>query len=71
MPRYKMASPLSDLPLVGRFLRSNVDQHIKRSLIIFVTARLVNPAGQPVHQAEEQEEVVEPPVLSKIPAYKK
>ena len=62
---------IGDLPLVGRLFRTNVDQHIKRNLIIFVTARLVNPAGQPVNQAEEQEEVVEPPVLSEIPAYKK
>ena len=62
---------MGDLPLVGRLFRTNVDQHIKRNLIIFVTARLVNPAGQPVNQAEEQEEVVEPPVLSEIPAYKK
>jgi general secretion pathway protein D len=62
---------IGDLPLVGRLFRSNVDQHIKRNLIIFVTARLVNPAGQPVNQAEEEEEMVEPPVLSEIPAYKK
>ena len=62
---------IGDLPLVGRLFRSNVDQHIKRKLIIFVTARLVNPAGQPVNQAEEEEETVEPPALSEIPAYKK
>ena len=62
---------IGDLPLVGRLFRSNVDQHIKRNLIIFVTARLVNPAGQPVNQAEEEEEMVEPPVLPEIPAYKK
>jgi len=57
--------------MVGRLFRTNVDQHIKRNLIIFVTARLVNPAGQPVNQTEEQEEMVEPPVLPEIPAYKK
>jgi len=62
---------LGDIPMVGRFFRTNVDQHIKRNLIIFVTARLVNPAGQPVNQAEEEEEMVEPPVLPEIPAYKK
>ena len=62
---------VGDLPLVGRLFRTNVDQHIKRNLIIFVTARLVNPAGQPVNQAEEEEEAVEPPVLREIPAYKK
>jgi general secretion pathway protein D len=62
---------LGDIPMVGRLFRTNVDQHIKRNLIIFVTARLVNPAGQPVNQTEEEEEMVEPPVLQEIPAYKK
>ncbi|HLW34509.1 MAG TPA: Amuc_1098 family type IV pilus outer membrane protein [Chthoniobacterales bacterium] len=62
---------IGDLPLVGRLFRTNVDQHIKRNLIIFVTARLVNPAGQLINQAEEEEEAVEPPVLQEIPAYKK
>jgi hypothetical protein len=42
-------------------------------LIIFVTARLVNPAGQPLNQAEEEEEQdgVQPPVLPETPMYKK
>ena len=64
---------IGDIPLVGRLFRSNVDQHIKRNLVIFVTARLVNPAGQPLKQAEEEEEqeTVQPPVLPEIPAYKK
>src|SRR5437588_1936510 len=64
---------LGDIPVVGRLFRTNVDQHIKRNLIIFVTARLVNPAGQPVNQAEEEEEqeMVQPPSLPQIPAYKK
>jgi general secretion pathway protein D len=62
---------VGDLPLVGRLFRTNVDQHIKRNLIIFVTARLVNPAGQPINQTEEEEEAVEPPVQAVIPAYKK
>jgi general secretion pathway protein D len=62
---------VGDLPLVGRLFRTNVDQRIKRNLIIFVTARLVNPAGQPVNQAEEEEEAIEVPVLQEIPAYKK
>src|SRR5947209_4337315 len=62
---------IGDLPLIGRLFRTNVDQHIKRNLIIFVTARLVNPAGQLVNQTDEGEETVEPPVLQEIPAYKK
>ena len=65
---------IGDIPLVGRLFRTNADQHIKRNLIIFVTARLVNPAGQPLNQIEEEEEApetIEPPVLPAIPAYKK
>jgi general secretion pathway protein D len=64
---------VGDLPLVGRLFRTNVDQHIKRNLIIFVTARMVNPAGQAVNQPEEEEEqeMVQPPVLPEVPMYKK
>ena len=49
-----------DIPLVGRLFRSQVDQHLKRNLIIFVTAKLVNPAGDAIHLDEDKEEVVEP-----------
>ncbi len=65
---------IGDLPLVGRLFRTNVDQHIKRNLIIFVTARLVNPAGVPLSQMEEEEEkegIIEPPILPPVPMYKK
>ncbi|MDB6155040.1 MAG: type and secretion system protein [Chthoniobacteraceae bacterium] len=50
---------LGDIPFVGRLFRSSVDQHLKRNLVIFVSARLINPAGEPVHLEEETEEVVE------------
>jgi general secretion pathway protein D len=65
---------LGDIPIVGRLFRTNVDQHIKRNLIIFVTARLVNPGGQPVNsteEVEESEDVIEPPILPEVPFYKK
>ena len=63
-----------DIPLVGRLFRSNVDQHIKRNLVIFVTARLVNPEGAPITSDEEKEEPVDalplpeiaPPLLPEI-----
>jgi general secretion pathway protein D len=61
---------IGDIPLVGRLFRSNVDQHIKRNLIIFVTARLVTPGGLPLNVTEE-EEGLQPPVLPEVPAYKK
>jgi general secretion pathway protein D len=50
---------LGDVPLVGRLFRSSVDQHLKRNLVIFVTARLINAAGEPVRQDEDQDEIVE------------
>jgi general secretion pathway protein D len=63
---------IGDIPLVGRLFRTNVDQHIKRNLVIFVTARLINPGGLPVNPSEEEEEgLLQPPVLPEVPAYKK
>jgi len=64
---------LGDIPIVGRLFRSNAEQHIKRNLVIFVTARLVNPGGQPVNSTEEAEEseLIEPPILPEVPFYKK
>ncbi len=65
---------IGDIPIVGRLFRTTVDQHIKRNLVIFVTARLVNPGGQLVNQTEEEEETedfVQPPVLPEVPMYKK
>ncbi|MEO5718882.1 MAG: Amuc_1098 family type IV pilus outer membrane protein, partial [Chthoniobacterales bacterium] len=67
---------LGDIPIFGRLFRTNTDQHIKRNLVIFVTARLVNPAGQPINSTEEEEETettttLEQPVLPEVPYYKK
>ena len=58
-----------DLPIIGRLFRSSVDQHTKRNLMIFVSARLMKPDGDPVRFDEEKEEVVEilaPPDLGAI-----
>jgi general secretion pathway protein D len=63
---------IGDIPLIGRLFRTNVDQHIKRNLVIFVTARLVTPGGLPVNPNEEEEEgLLQPPLLPEVPAYKK
>ncbi len=65
---------IGDLPIIGRLFRTNSEQHLKRNLIIFVTARLINPGGQLVNQTEEQEEtedVVQLPILPEVPMYKK
>ena len=37
---------LGDIPLLGRLFRSNYEQSEKRNLLIFVTARMVDPAGR-------------------------
>ena len=39
---------LGDIPMAGALFRSQSDQHIKRNLVIFVTANLMDPAGQPM-----------------------
>ncbi len=59
---------LGDIPLVGRAFRTNVEQHTKKNLVIFVTARIVTPAGVPLN---EEEEGLLPPELPEVPAYKK
>ncbi|HWL54229.1 MAG TPA: Amuc_1098 family type IV pilus outer membrane protein [Chthoniobacteraceae bacterium] len=58
---------LGDIPFVGRLFRSSVDQHLKRNLVIFVSARLINPAGEPFNMVEEEEEVVEPLLAPPLP----
>ncbi len=50
---------LGDIPLVGRLFRSNVDQKLKKNLIIFVSAKLIDAEGKPLRSDAEKEEVVE------------
>jgi len=58
---------LGDIPLIGRAFRSNVDQHLKVNLVIFVTAHLINPAGDNILDLEDKDEVVEPLPLPSAP----
>ncbi len=37
-----------DLPLIGRFFRSNAESHIRKNLTIFVTADIIDATGKPV-----------------------
>jgi general secretion pathway protein D len=60
---------IGDIPLVGRAFRTNTEQHTKKNLVIFVTARIITPAGVPLN--EEEEEGLLPPALPEVPAYKK
>ena len=43
---------LGDIPLLGALFRSKGEMSQKRNLLIFVTARLVDPAGKPIHKAD-------------------
>jgi general secretion pathway protein D len=40
----------SSIPLVGRLFKTKNEEHFKKNLMIYVTAQLMDPAGQPVHQ---------------------
>ncbi len=44
---------LGDIPLLGRLFQSKVENTIKRNLIIFLTARIVDPAGNPIRKLDE------------------
>ena len=39
---------LGDIPFLGRFFRSRSEWSNKRNLLIFVTARLVDPRGRQI-----------------------
>lgn len=40
---------LGDLPLIGRLFQSKAENHIKSNLIIFVTAQIIDAAGNPIN----------------------
>ncbi|MCR5753085.1 MAG: type II and III secretion system protein [Kiritimatiellae bacterium] len=45
---------LGDLPFIGRLFRSHAEQTVKRNLLIFVTGRLITPAGRELRLNEER-----------------
>ncbi len=57
---------LGDIPLVGRLFRTSADQHVKRNLIMFVTASLLDPAGQPLIRADVEDQVIAIPSAAGI-----
>ena len=57
---------LGDIPLAGRLFRTTADQHIKRNLIMFVTASLLDPAGQPLIKFDEEAEILAEPSASAV-----
>jgi len=44
---------LGDLPGIGRLFQTKADQSFKRNMMIFVSARLIDPSGQPIRTHEE------------------
>ena len=56
---------IGDIPLVGRAFRTNTEQHTKKNLVIFVTAKIITPAGLPLN--EEDKEGLLPPELPRFP----
>jgi general secretion pathway protein D len=52
---------LGDIPLAGSLFRSSANQRIKRNLLIFVTAGLLDPAGQPLIKTIENDKEVPTP----------
>ncbi len=57
---------LGDIPLAGRLFRTSADQHIKRNLIMFVTASLLDPAGQPLIKIDDEKEIVPEPSAAAV-----
>lgn len=41
-----------DLPLVGRFFRSEAESHTRKNLMIFVTAEYIDPTGKPIRHRD-------------------
>lgn len=51
---------LGDVPLAGRLFRSEIDQKLKKNLVIFVTPRILDAEGQPRRGEAEEPEIVKP-----------
>jgi general secretion pathway protein D len=56
---------LGDLPIIGRLFQSKISERTKKSLIFFITARLIKANGKPQYvrtlEAEPQEETLPEP----------
>jgi general secretion pathway protein D len=44
---------LGDIPLLGALFRSKSEKSIKKNLLIFVTAKLVDPSGQLIRKPDQ------------------
>ena len=50
---------LGDLPLVGGLFRSQTENSVKKQLLVFVTATIVDPAGNRAHSDDEMRQTQE------------
>ena len=41
-----------DLPLIGRLFRSNAESHVRKNLMVFVTADIIDPFGKPMRKRD-------------------
>lgn len=41
-----------DLPLIGRLFRSEAESHVRKNLMIFVTAEYIDPTGKPIRHRD-------------------
>jgi general secretion pathway protein D len=55
---------LGDLPIIGFLFRNRGSESQKRNLLIFVTARLVDPAGKPI-RTQKMDESAPPPAVAR------
>ena len=58
---------LGDIPWVGRFFRSRSEWSNKRNLLIFVTARLVDPMGRQISMGMSEDTVAEEAKVTAAP----
>ena len=52
---------LGDIPLLGVLFRSQSEQSVKKNLLIFVTAKLVDPAGKVIRSVENEKAATSSP----------
>jgi general secretion pathway protein D len=56
---------LGDIPVLGMLFRSKSEKSVKKNLLIFVTAKLVDPAGRLIRQPEA-DATAKPPALAPV-----
>lgn len=51
---------LGDTPILGRFFKTNARKSNRKALMIFLTVRVLDPSGRPLHGSEGTAAVVQP-----------